>query len=226
MPLPAAHRLSATGVFGLRWTSIGWPTRNASGRERPRLDQVDELVALLEAVDHRRRVLGRGGDEIDLCGEIGGAIVAGDAHGVADRKLRQLGLRHEEAQLHVAGRHDREHRPLRRHHLALAEIDLLDRAGDRRKPLRRAIRVCEVPPAPRRRARRRRPSRDWPACPSRSCQRSRAIVGLLRIRQRRLVLVEIGKLEIVVDGIEVIADLDLVALADVRAWSHGRPRPG
>lgn len=69
---------------------------------------------------------------------------------------------------------------------------------------------------PRRRARRRPPKVEI-GLRARAglAQRSRAIVGLLRIRQRRLVLIEIGKLEIVVDGIEVIADLDLIALADI-----------
>src|ERR1700757_2166543 len=41
-------------------------------------------------------------------------------------------------------------------------------------------------------------------------------MSLLRVRQRRLGLVEIGKLEIIVDGIKVVADLHLVALADIQ----------
>ena len=55
----------------------------------------------------------------------------------------------------------------------------------------------------------------WPACPNRSCQGSGAVIALLRIRQRRVVLVEIGLLQIVVDGIELRTGLDLVALAHV-----------
>src|SRR3954464_9054911 len=66
---------------------------------RPFLDQVDPLVALIEAVDRRRGVFRRGGDEINLCREIGCAIVAGYLRLVADRKFWQLRLRHKEAQL-------------------------------------------------------------------------------------------------------------------------------
>src|SRR3954464_3432679 len=99
----------------------------------PRLDQIDQLAALLEAVDHRRRVFGHGGDEIDFRSEIGGAVVAGDAYLIAQGKFRQVGLADEKAHLHVAWRHDRQHRPLRRHHFPLAEIDLLDAARHRRE---------------------------------------------------------------------------------------------
>src|SRR5258707_8995281 len=66
----------------------------AVGSGGPRLDQVHELVALIEAVDHRRGVFGHGCDEIDLGGEIGRAVVAGNTHLVADRELRQIRLRH------------------------------------------------------------------------------------------------------------------------------------
>src|SRR6195256_3723904 len=54
------------------------------GSGGPRLDQVHELVALIEAVDHRRGVLGRRRDEIDFGGEIGSAVVAGGAGPLAD----------------------------------------------------------------------------------------------------------------------------------------------
>src|SRR6266850_5701539 len=63
------------------------------GSGGPRLDQVHELVALIEAVDHRRGVLGRCGNEIDLGGEIAGAVVASHAHLVSDRELGQIRLR-------------------------------------------------------------------------------------------------------------------------------------
>src|SRR3954453_5861088 len=69
---------------------------------RPRLDQIDQLVALIEAVDDRRGIFRRGLDEVDLCREVGRAIVAGHPHLIADRKFWQLRLRHKEAQLHVA----------------------------------------------------------------------------------------------------------------------------
>ena len=84
------------------------------------------------------------------------------------------------------------------------------------KPLRRASRVCEVS-HPRLRDPQVRDGgieRRLRAGAGLS-QRLRTIIGLLRVRQRRLGLVEIGKLEIVVDGIEVIADLHFVALADI-----------
>ena len=76
------------------------------GPRGSRLDQIDELVPLIEAVDHGRGILGLRCDEIDPRGEIGGAIVASNPHLIADRKLGQLGFRHEEADFHVARRHE------------------------------------------------------------------------------------------------------------------------
>ena len=73
------HRLSATGCLGVEIDADRLADAQGIGPRGPRLDQIDELVALIEAVDHGRGVFGRGRDEIDLCGEIGRAIVAGDA---------------------------------------------------------------------------------------------------------------------------------------------------
>src|ERR1044071_2209775 len=90
------HRRSSIEEHADRLTDA-----QAIGPARPRLDQVNQLVALIEAVDHRRGVIRPGRDKIDLCREVSRAIVAGYLHLVTDRKFWQLRLRHEEAQLHV-----------------------------------------------------------------------------------------------------------------------------
>src|ERR1700750_304344 len=67
----AVSIIAASWRFGGEEHADGLADAQAVRLVGPRLDQIDQLVALLEAVDHRRRVFGRGGDEIDLCGEIG-----------------------------------------------------------------------------------------------------------------------------------------------------------
>src|SRR5258705_7335346 len=64
------------------------------GSGGPRLDQVHELVALIEAVDHRRGVLGRCGNEIDLGGENARPDLASHAELLARRKLPPIRRRH------------------------------------------------------------------------------------------------------------------------------------
>src|SRR6185437_15245879 len=89
-----------------------------------RLYQEHQLVALLEAVDHRRRIFGLSGDEIDLCRQIGRTVVTGDVDVLPDPEFWQIRLRHEKPDLHIARRHDRQHRPLRWRHFAFAKINL------------------------------------------------------------------------------------------------------
>ena len=84
------------------------------------------------------------------------------------------------------------------------------------KPLRRASRVCEV-------STRASATRSADTAASRlACvpapvllREARAVIALLGIGERRLVLVEVGLLQIVVHGIKRLAGLDLVALADM-----------
>ena len=76
-----------------RVTSTGWPTRNVAGLFRQRLDQKDELGALFEAVDHRRRELRLPGNKAYTRGEAAGAAIASDFDFVAISDVRQPGLR-------------------------------------------------------------------------------------------------------------------------------------
>src|SRR5581483_10119315 len=95
---------------------------------------------------------------------------------------------------------------------------LLDRTVDRRKTLppceprlrRRDPRLCDP---------QRRHGGIEVGLRARTglAQRGRAVIALLRIGKRRLVLVEVGLLQVVVDGIELLALLDLVAFAHLQA---------
>ena len=69
--------VSGIAVSSARPTSTIWPGRSAprAGR-RPRLDAVDELLAVLDRVDHRRRELGLVGDVGDGRGQPVRAAVA------------------------------------------------------------------------------------------------------------------------------------------------------
>src|SRR4051794_5219082 len=72
----AVSVIAASRRFGVEEHADRLADLKAVRLVRPRLDQVDQLVALLEAVDHRRRIFGHGGDEIYFRGQIAGAVVA------------------------------------------------------------------------------------------------------------------------------------------------------
>src|SRR5690606_33743998 len=76
---------------------------------RPRLDEMDQLLARLQRVDHRRREFGLGRDVADPCGEIVGAAVAAHLEQRADRYGRKGRLRHIELELDRPIRQQREH---------------------------------------------------------------------------------------------------------------------
>jgi hypothetical protein len=77
------------------------------------------------------------------------------------------------------------------------------------KPLRRASRVFGDAQRRQCRVERRLRARSSLA------QRRRAIIGLLRVGQGRVVLVEVGLLQIVVDRIDLRAGLYFLAFADI-----------
>ena len=76
-----------------------------TGRRKARFDQENELLALVERVDHGRRELRFARNEADGGGQwlFAAGPVAAHMHARANRKLRQHGFRREEAHLHVRG---------------------------------------------------------------------------------------------------------------------------
>ena len=112
-----------------------------------RLDQKDELGALLQAVDHRRREFRRTRDEGDPCRDVAATAIAADRDRLAEAELGQHRFIDEEAHFEIPRRQNRNHRLACRHHFADAEVDLLNRAGDRTENLAaRQPRLCRVEP--------------------------------------------------------------------------------
>ena len=94
--------------------------------------------------------------------------------------------------------------------------DLLDGARDRGKALPpREPRLRRIDPRLRDPQRRHRRVERGLRARAGLAQRRRPVIGLLRVGKRRLVLVEVGVLQVVVDRVELLAALDLVALAHV-----------
>jgi hypothetical protein len=190
------------------------PDAQLAGFFRQRLDQKNELGALLEAVDDRRRELGLPGDEADPRREIAGTAVASDLHRVAvgDRRQRRLG--YVEAHLDVARRQQRQHRPAGGHHLAGTVVDLLHGAVDGAEDAAaRQAGLRGVQPRLRVAQHGERRVVVLLRAGAALQQHRGTIIGLLRVGHGCLYLVEVGALQVVVDREQRVAGLDRVALA-------------
>src|SRR5271166_496207 len=105
----------------------------AAGLLRQCLDHVDELGALLEAVDYRWRELRLARYETHPRGEVFSATVAVHSNGIAISEVCQHCLWYKEAHLEVARRQQCQHGAASRYHFSRAVINLLDGAFDRTK---------------------------------------------------------------------------------------------
>src|SRR5262245_1967607 len=118
------RRLLQRNGYGLADTHIAWPLRN-------RLDPEHQTRTFLQAVDDGWGELGLRRYEVHPRRQVRRATVAVDHDLVANVHLRQDRLRQKEAHSDVLGRQERHDRPAGRHHLADAEVDLLNGARDR-----------------------------------------------------------------------------------------------
>src|SRR5215831_15544472 len=114
----------------LQSDGYGLADTHVPGSLRNRLDPEHQPRTLLQTVDHRWGELGLRRYEIHPRRQARCTAVAIDRYPVADVDLRQHGLRDKEAHPDVGGRQQRYDRPARRHHLADAEVDLLNGACD------------------------------------------------------------------------------------------------
>ena len=155
--------------------------------ERPGLDQIDELRAAFAAEDDRRRVFGLGRDVADPALEIGAAAVAAERHLLADLETGERRLGHEEADLEVPRRQQRDDRRAGRDELAL----LVERVEhERRRGARPGAGPTATAPA---RARRRPADRRLGRADLVLARGQMHGVELgLELRDARLVAVEVG----------------------------------
>ena len=211
--------------FGPSVTLTGCPTRSLLGRVGARLDQKDELRALLQAVDHRRREFRRARDEGDLGRDVAATAVAMNVDRVAEAELRQHGLVDEEAHFEIPRRQHRDHRLAGRHHFADAEIDLLDRAGDRAEHLAaRQSRLGRVEPGLRGAQRRFGIVESLLGTDLGLHQRHCTVVGKLRVLHRGLLHGDVGKLQIGVQREQRRPQFHHVAFPHRQASRCVRPR--
>ena len=142
--------------------------------------------------------------------------------------LGQRRLRHEEAHAHVARRQQRDDRPAGLHHLAVAEVDLLDGAGrpgaSTRAPLEPGL--GRVEPRLGRAQRRLRVVERLLRADRALQQLLGALVGLARVDDGRLVLGHGGALQVGIEREQRRAGFDRIALAHGRASPRGPPRRG